>query len=190
VWDTISGEVRRAIDVPSQDNPEEVFLSDGGGRVAVRLADGELRFWEVASKETAPPFPVPDPKPPWDGSYPEVFPSPDGRLRLELGRFGPVSLVDADTDEVLTLLGGGEDEIPDSPEFMRFPYTAAFSPDGSLVAVKFTRHVQVWDTATYETVGVYLFPAYRSTAEHLKFIGDGSRLAFTVEDKVIIETVP
>jgi WD40 repeat protein len=186
VWDTVSGDLRQTIDLTSRDWPDEVFMSGDGERVAVRFEDGELRFWDIATKRSATPFPVPPAGVLWDGSYPQTFSSSDGRLRVELGRFGPVALADARTGEQLTLL-----DVAGTPDLVNpAPYTAAFNSDSSLLAVKFGERVQVWDTATYETVAVFELPDYGWTYEQIEFIADDTRLAFTVEDKVIIETVP
>lgn len=179
IWDPSTGEVRRTITVGGDQASRQVALSPDAGRVAVQLDDGAERFWSVGTGERASSFDVSWTDPP-AGPPPATFTSDDGARQVQLGRFGPVTMTDPATGAVLETLAEGS----------AMPYTAAFSLGGSLVAVKFSDRVQVWDTSTFESVATFALPKYGSTAEHLVFLPDGHHVAFTVEDTVIVETIP
>ena len=180
VWDSITGRQLREIRLDAASPTDAVAFSADGRSVGAHQLDRHAKFWVVGDGSLASPFPTPWDNPSYSGggvSGGQVL-SADGRMAVVLGRFTGASLVDAATGTQLHQLGASGTA-----------YAAAFSGDGAIVAVKFDRTVRLWRLAPFEELPVVHFPAYQATAERMKFSSDGTRIAFTVENNVIIQRI-
>ena len=165
--------------VPSGTPLIYVAISPDKSTVGALADDGVEYFWSIADGTPTNPFaiewPDPDDRPsPPDG----IVLSPDGAIGVRLGRFTGAELVDVPANDTLHRLGTDGTA-----------YTAAFSPDGQLVAVKFDEVVRVWRLDPFEELPGFDLAAYEATGEDIEFTPDSRRLAFTVEDRVVIEEI-
>jgi hypothetical protein len=179
VYDAETGATVINAVVPSGTPLIYVAISPDKSAVAALADDGVEYFWSIADGTPTDPFaiewPDPDDRPsPPDG----IVLSPDGAIGVRLGRFTGAELIDVPANDTLHRLGTNGTA-----------YTAAFSPDGRLVAVKFDEVVRVWRLDPFEELPGFDLAPYEATGEDIEFTPDGRRLAFTVEDRVVIEEI-
>lgn len=180
VWDSITGRQLREISLDAASPIDAVAFNVDGKYVGAHQVDRQAKFWAVADGSIASPFSTSWDNPSFSGggvSGDQVV-SRDGKMAVVLGRFTGARLVDAVTGaQVHDLASSGT------------AYTAVFSDDGAMVAVKFDRTVRVWRLAPFEELPLIDVPAYQATGEQMKFSPDGTRVAFTVENIVIIQRI-
>jgi WD40 repeat protein len=156
----------------------DIAFSPDGTTVAVRYGDDTTEYLDAADGGEGDVF-----LPPWSGeslatTATKEVASPDAEVYVALERFTGARLVDSATDQTIRRLASSGTA-----------YTAAFSEDGRFVAVKFDDIVRVWRLDPFEQVVSFDLPAYDATAERLEFTTDGTRIVYTVEDKVFIMRV-
>ncbi len=180
IWDTLTGEPLLEIDVAGS---WDVAFSPDGQSVAARLVDPDglqsTSFWSVADGTASEPFVTPWDSPDYLADVDDrIFPSPDGKTAVRVGRFAAPEVIDAATGaKIRTLPGSGTS------------YVADYDSDGSIVAVKFDQSVRLWRLDPFQELSGFILPKYDSTAERMEFTPDGTRLVFTVENNVFIVRV-
>lgn len=183
IWDAVSGIELVTIHLPrpAPAQIEDVAFSADGGAVAARIGDGvstSTSFWDGADGSRADPFATP-----WDAvgkdveQY-DVVVSPVGTTAVRLERHTGATLIDPATEATIHQLGS-----------KNTAYSAAFRSDGAVVAVMFDEFVRVWRLDPFEELSQIRIPSYEATASHMTFTPDGSRIAFTVEDRVVVAPV-
>jgi WD40 repeat protein len=180
IWDSLTGRELRQITPDTKSPISAVAFSSDGRVVGAHLADGQAQFWDVADGHTAAPFSAS-----WDDSHyspmdaqSNTVLSPDGKTAVKLSRFSGAVLRDVATGTWLHQLQAGGTA-----------WTAAFSSDGTTLAVKFDRAVRLWRLVPFEELPAVSFPALQGTADRMEFSPDGKRIAFTVGNKVIIQRI-
>ena len=180
IWDSFTGRDLRQITPDTKSPISAVAFSSDGRVVGAHHADGQAQFWDVAEGHTAAPFSAS-----WDESHyspidaqRNTVPSPDGKTAVMLSRFSGAVLRDVATGKWLHQLQAGGTA-----------WTAAFSSDGSTLAVKFDRAVRLWRLAPFEELPAVSFTSQKATADRMEFSPDGRRIAFTVENNVIIQRI-
>jgi WD40 repeat protein/serine/threonine protein kinase len=169
LWDVLSGELRRVLDVPTDDwavHPRAAF--DATGRLlATGGADGLVRFWDVANGAQIAALRG------HEGCASDVAFSPAGSVLASAGADRTVRLWDTATRELVAVLTGHADMI----------HRLAYSPDGRLVASASQDHtVRLWDTEMHRERAVL---AHGSVIYGLAFTPDGTRLATACADNTI-----
>ena len=179
VYDAGTGAIVINAVVPSGTPLSYVAISPDKSAVGALAIDGVEYFWSIANGTPTDPFAIEWPDPDGSPSPPDgIVLSPDGDVGVRLGRFTGAELVDVPANDTLHRLGTDGTA-----------YTAAFSPDGQLVAVKFDEVVRVWRLDPFEELPSFDLAAYEATGEDIEFTPDGRRIAFTVEDRVVIEEI-
>jgi WD40 repeat protein/serine/threonine protein kinase len=192
LWDVASGAERPPLpaDYSSAVQTVSLALAPDGRSLAAGGSNGVVRLWDLAAGTRRDPLSASRQAtrggPGWDALTRRPLPvversddvralafAPDGRLLAVVCADGTVQVWDAAAGEVRFLLPGGHEEAA----------CAAFSPDGSALAVNRRGDVELWDTAT----GLLrqTLPRHDEAVLCLAFSPDGALLATGARDRRI-----
>jgi len=107
------------------------------------------------------------------GGVPEVAYSPDGRMIASMGARQEIKLWEADSGELIRTLMGADE----------FTSSAAFSPDGNMLATAYSTQVILWDPSNGEKLGTLAGESVGTTVGYnlgvgqISFSPDGKYLA-------------
>lgn len=138
-----------------------VAMSPDGHRLVSGNADGDVTLWDAASGQPLAKTPLP-------GSVLATAFSPDGSTVLICSQNRPAHLLAADSLQVIRLFGND----------LACPQSAAFSPDGTLIATAdHDGHVRRWNAATGEPLAEFDWAASDAPLWSVAWSPDGSRIA-------------
>jgi WD40 repeat protein len=175
-WDLRTGAQRFAVAQSSNSGPV-LGVSADGATFAVRTNPDVERFLSTADGSPAERADVT-----WSEPFLPVV-SPDGRFRVELDATSAdrsVRLVGPDLSGGVEVARLSDDEA----------VTAAFSGDGSLVAVLDGTSVTVWRTTDPARVAGFALPAEAGVLGHLEMDRTGSIVAVTAGDMLLVRPIP
>ncbi len=184
-WDTASWQETATLDQATErfDYHDLVFSPDGTELVIVSTRDPEIQFLDLATRQVVRGFPEHT-----RASYQVVF-SPDEKLLASAGDDGTVRFWDLQTGaNIKTIRTSGE------------AGTAAFSPDGALIAFSvWGKGVEVWAAPTGMANGslaispdtveevelLRTLGGHSDRVQALAFSGDGDYIASSSQDRTI-----
>ncbi|MEM7249349.1 MAG: protein kinase [Acidobacteriota bacterium] len=161
----------------------DLSLSPDGRRVASAAWDGEVRIWDLATREPLHVLKAIEPLEP----YGHVAYRPDGKLLASVHSF-EARIWDAETGELLRILPLERPLNPETgeeaafPMFLHQPVSIAWHPDGTWFATgSGHRRLQAWSVSGPPEALVIEERPWPITAKAIEFSPDGRWLALSTE---------